>query len=131
MHAECEMGADAAQRGRSVEISAWEIEAVARPEQRLNQGWLLGSFLNVSLSIGPRLITQRRLEDRSMNPPPLLAFDLQDKDVVHIVVSAEALVLGRSDVRVCLYGMAEFGGEPLTELENWRPDAMQGLQHQS
>jgi hypothetical protein len=86
--------------------------------------------LNLSFPITPRLITQRRLQDRSMNPPPLLAFNLQDKDVVHVVMSAETLVLGWSDVCVGLYGMAEFRGESLRELKNWWPDAMQGLEHQ-
>jgi hypothetical protein len=66
----------------------------------------LSCFLDLSLSIGPRLITQRGLQDRSRNPPPLLAFNLQHKDVVHVVVCAETLVLGWSDVRVGLYGMA-------------------------
>jgi hypothetical protein len=66
----------------------------------------LSCFLNLSLSIGPRLITQRGFQDRSMNLPSLLAVNLHYKDVVHVVVSAEALVLGWSDVRVGLDGMA-------------------------
>ena len=65
-----------------------------------------------------------------MDPPPLLAFKLQNEDVVYVIVSAEALVLWRRDVRVGLDRMAQLSGEPLAELKNGRPNTMQGLQHQ-
>ena len=66
-----------------------------------------------------------------MNPPLLLAFDLQHEDVVYVVMSAEPLVLRGSDVRVGLHRMTELGSEPLTEFQDWWPRAMQRLQHQS
>jgi hypothetical protein len=131
MYSKREMGSDTAQRGCRVEVSTREVEAIAWPKHCVDQGRLLSSFLNLRLPIGPRLITERRLQDRWMNQPPFLAFDLQHEDVVHVVMSAEALILGWSDVRVGLYGMAQFGSESLAELKNRRPDAMQGLQHQS
>ena len=51
-----------------------------------------------------------------MDPPPLLPFKLQNEDVMYVIVSAEALVLWRRDVRVGLDRMAQLGGEPLAEL---------------
>jgi hypothetical protein len=114
-----------------VEVSTREVEAIAWPKHCVDQGRLLSSFLNLRLPIGPRLITERGLQDRWMNQPPFFAFDLQHEDVMHVVMSAEALILGWSDVRVGLYGMAQFGGELLAEFKNRRQDAMQGLQHQS
>ena len=65
-----------------------------------------------------------------MNPPLLLTFDLQYEDVVHVVMGTEALVLRGSDIRVGLHRVAELSREPLTELQDRRPHAMQGLQYQ-
>jgi hypothetical protein len=45
-------------------------------------------------------------------------------------MGTEALVLRGSDVRVRLHRMTELGREPLTELQDGRPHAVQRLQYQ-
>ena len=62
---------------------------------------------------------------------PLLATgDLEDEDVVDVVVVVEALVLRWSDVGVGLDRVPEVGGQLLAEVDDRRPDAVQGLQHE-
>src|SRR5687767_8957652 len=87
--AESQVGAYAAKRRRSVEVSARKIEAVSRLEHRLDERRLLGPLLNVGLPVVPGLVTQRRLQDRPVDSPLLLSFDLEDEHVVYVVVSAE------------------------------------------
>ena len=62
--------------------------------------------------------------------PPLVARDLQDEHVVHVVVRGEPAVLRRRDVRVDLNWMAELRCQVGGEVDEWRPCAMQPLQHQ-
>jgi len=56
MDAKSQVSAHPAERRRSVQISAREIEAVARFQHRLDQRWFFSPFLNVSLAVAPRLI---------------------------------------------------------------------------
>src|SRR5512133_748898 len=125
------MGADAAERRRRVKVSARKIETITGPQYGINQRRPLALFLDSILVIIPGLITQRRFQNRPMNPPALLTLDLQNKHVMDVVVRAEALVLRGSDVRICLDGVAELGCQPLAELQDGRPDTMQCLQDES
>src|SRR4029453_7500555 len=112
-----------------LEISTREVEAISRLQHRLDKGRFFSPPLNVSFAVAPSLIAQRRPQDRGMDAPPLLPVNLENKDVVHVVMGAETLILWRRHVRVGLHRMAELCGEPLAELENRRPGSMQGLQH--
>ena len=64
-----------------------------------------------------------------MDPPALLARDLQDEDVVDVVVRGEALRLGGCDVGVDLNRVAEIGGQGAREVDERRPQPMQSLEH--
>src|SRR4029453_1284827 len=129
MDAESQVGAHAPERRRSMEVSTREVEAISRLQHRLHKGRFFSPFLNISFAVAPSLIAQRRRQDRGMNAPTLLPVNLQNKDVVHVVVGAEPLILWRRHVRVGLHRMAELGGEPLAELQNAPPGSMQGLEH--
>jgi hypothetical protein len=55
--------------------------------------------------------------------------DLEDEDVVHVVVRAEAARPRGCDVGVALRRVAELGGEPGGEVDDGRPRAVEPLQH--
>ena len=78
----------------------------------------------------PRLVAQRVGEHRLVDRPALAPGDLQDEHVVDVVVRREALVLRRGDVGVDLHRVAELGGQPGAEVDQRRPGAVQGLQHE-
>ena len=65
-----------------------------------------------------------------MNLPAFRPFDLEDEDVVHVVVVAEALILRRSDVGIGLNRVSELGRQSLAEFDDRRPDPVQGLEDQ-
>src|SRR5215208_4729900 len=130
MDTESQVGAHPAECRGCVEIAAGKVEAIARLEQRFHQRSLCCPFSYIGSAVVPRLIVQRRGQHWPMDPPLFLTCKQEDEDVVYVVVSAEALVLWRRDVGVGLNRMTEFSGEPLAELENGRPNAMKGLQHE-
>src|SRR4051794_31757481 len=114
------MGADATERCRRMEVSTREVKAVTGPKQRLDHSRLSCGSLNRSLPIVPRLIAQRRLQDRPMNLPLLLAIDLHYEDIVYVVMSAEALVLRRGYVGIGLPPEAQVRGGRAGGIKEWR-----------
>ena len=59
MNPKSQVRADTTEGCRGVEVSAGQVEAVAGPEHRLEQGRFLSPLLDGGLPIAPGLITQR------------------------------------------------------------------------
>jgi hypothetical protein len=78
----------------------------------------------------PRLVGQRVPHDRLVNMPSLVAGDLKDEDIVHVVVGGKPSILRWRDVRVDLNRMTQVGGQVSGKVDKWRPGAMKTLQHQ-
>ena len=79
MDPEREVSADTAKSRRRVEVSAGQIQAIARPEDGFEHRRFLGLPLHRGFPVVPGLITEWRLQDGGMNPPLLLSFDLSTK----------------------------------------------------
>ena len=71
-----------------------QVERVTGTQHDVDQRLLPGGGLDGGLVVRPRLVTQRVPEDRLADEPALLARDLQDEHVVHVVVAAEPLACG-------------------------------------
>jgi hypothetical protein len=78
----------------------------------------------------PRLVGQRVPHDRLVNVPPLVAGDLKNEDIMHVVVGGEPSIFRRRDVRIDLNWMTQLCGQVGGKVDDWRPGAMKALQHQ-
>ena len=116
------------ERRRRVQPPAGHVQAVTGGEDGVDDGRCERGGAHGIPAVGPRLVAQRRLEDRGADPPVLLAGDLDDEDVVDVVVVVEALVLRGRDVGVDLDRVAEVGGELLGRLDDGCPGAVQRLE---
>ena len=129
VHADREVAGHPAQRLGGVQVAARQVERVTGPEHGVDDGWLLGPGRDGGAVVGPRLVAQRRVQHRLMDPPALLARHLQDEDVVHVVVRRETLRRRGSDVGVDLDRVAQVGGQCSGEVDERRPQPVQALQH--
>jgi hypothetical protein len=126
--ADGEVRADVAEGGGGVEVPAGEVEAVTRAQGRLDQWFIPCGRLDGIAAGVPRLVAERAGVHGRPDAPTLVAGDLQDEDVVHVVVVAEAGVLGRGDVGVHLHGVAQLGREVLRERQHRVPGPVQPLE---
>jgi hypothetical protein len=111
-------------RERVVQPPAREIERVAGAEGELEHRLtVLAERFRVAL------LLQRQLEQGVVDPPLLLAGDLEHDDVMRVVVDCEALRATRGVVRIRLGRVAELGLEPAAEPGQRRPVQVQALEH--
>ncbi len=118
VHPDREVDRDVAESGGRVQVPAGQVEHVPRSHDELLERLPLGRLLDGIPVLVPRLVAQRQWPDRLADPPALLPLDLDDEDVVHVVVVAEACALWRRDVGVDLARVAEVGGQTLREAQD-------------
>ena len=65
------------------------------------------------------LVSERQLERRLVDEPPLAACHLEAEDIVRVVVDGQALGVAGREVRVRLYGLSELLFESAAEGGEW------------
>jgi hypothetical protein len=102
MDADSQVDGDLAESVRRVQVAARQVEGVSWLQHDIDQ-WLLGGARRDRGSmLLPRLVGQRVENHRLVNVPPLVARDLKDEYIMHVVVGGEPSVLRRRDVRIDL-----------------------------
>ena len=113
VHADRQVDARPAERRGRVQPAPGDVEAVARRQHRVDHRRSSAAAARTASRRSVHGWSRSGLGAPAAAPPVLLAGDLEDEDVVHVVVVVEAPVLRRGDVGVGLHRVAEVGGELL------------------
>ena len=109
--------------------AARKVEHVAGPKGHVDRRGAGCLTLDARAHARPWLMRQRVDEGGLMDAPLLLARNLHDEDVVHVIVRVEPAGLSGRHVGVDLARVADVGGEPAREIGDRRPGAVKPLQH--